>query len=436
MKILALDCHGEVGLGFALRCQTAGHEVLYARGGTNHTVDVGRGLINRVTDWEGKMRWADLIIVMDTGKWDARIEYFRKKGFPIFGPSLQAIELELNREFGQQVMEACGIQTIPSHKFMSYDDAMTFLTKSPKRYVSKPNGDAAKELSYVSSSPSDLMFKLREWKKHTPKQDGFLLQEFIPGIEFAVGGWFGPGGWAGEWSENFEHKKLCAGDIGPNTGEMGTCIRYTKESKLADLVLRPLESVLHAMKYVGTIDVAVIIDGKGEVWPLEFTPRFPWPGFNIMQELHEGDPANWMLDLLEGRNTLKVTHDVSCGVVLAIKDFPHSHMPQKAVEGVPIYGVNRHNSEHIHWAEVQAGSAPHLRGGKFVEEEVPVSAGNYLGVVTGAGRTVRAAQKAAYETLNEIEIPCSPIYRPDIGDRLEKQLPLLQRHGFATSWKW
>jgi phosphoribosylamine--glycine ligase len=63
-----------------------------------------------------------------------------------------------------------------------------------------------------------------------------------------------------------------------------------------------------------------------------------------------------------------------------------------------------------------------------------VTAGNAIGTVTGCGKTVQMAKRDAYEHLEQLEIPNSPMYRTDIGDRLESQLPILQKYGYCTSW--
>ena len=49
--------------------------------------------------------------------------------------------------------------------FHSYKDAENYVINSPARYVSKPNGDLAKELSYVSKGPADMVFMLRRWAR-------------------------------------------------------------------------------------------------------------------------------------------------------------------------------------------------------------------------------------------------------------------------------
>jgi hypothetical protein len=54
----------------------------------------------------------------------------------------------------------------------------------------------------------------------------------------------------------------------------------------------------------------------------------------------------------------------------------------------------------------------------------------------GSGKTVSESREKAYKNLDKIELPNSPMYRTDIGCRLESQLPELQKHGFCDSWKY
>jgi len=65
-----------------------------------------------------------------------------------------------------------------------------------------------------------------------------------------------------------------------------------------------------------------------------------------------------------------------------------------------------------------------------------VTCGNAIATVTGVGRTVEEAKTDAYGHLSELEIPNSPMYRTDIGDRLRDQLPILQKYGYCTSWSY
>ena len=437
MKVLLID-NMSILLDFALRCKDKKHEVrVYMspdKRGDRSTV--GDGMIDKVADWRPSMRWADIIIVSDNAKLLRDIEPYRKAGYPIFNAHKPLTEWELDRDAGQKSFEAAGIKTIPSIPFTSYDKAIAFIEKTGKRYVSKPNGDVDKALTYVSKGPADMIAMMERWKRLGKAKGPFILQEVIPGIEMAVSGFFGPNGFSKYFLENFEFKKLMDGDKGPNTGEQGTVMRYTEESKLADMVLKPFAPELFRQGYCGFIDVAVMIDEKGTPWPLEHTlTRFGVPLWLIQSALHP-EPVEWMLDLIDGFDSFKPSTDIAVGVVVSIPDYPYSRLTQKVVSGYPIWGITPSNKQNVHLAEVKMGIAPVWEGGKIVRKPMPVTAGDYVYVATGIGKSVSQAATNAYKTIDQIEIPNSPMYRTDIGKRLEKQLPKLHKLGFATSWKY
>ena len=439
MKILLIDQSSSF-LDFALRCEAEGHEVRVFLGPLKDgsRSPIGAGLWEVVKDWRPSMKWADLILTSDNVKYIRELDVWRERGFPIFGPNLEGTNWELERGTGQGIFEDHGIPTIPSIIFKNYDEAIAHLAKNTdKRYVSKPTGDADKALSYVAKDSRDLMFMLEYWKATQKKKVPFLFQEFVPGIEMAVGGWMGRDGFLSYFLENFEFKKLMPGDYGVNTGEMGTAMKYVKaeDSLLAQKVLLPLEAALIRIGYTGYIDVAVIVAEDGTPYPLEFTSRPGWPLFQIQQSLHP-DTALWMKNALEGVDTFEPYGDVAVGVVVAIPDFPYGHLSRKDVTGFPVWGVTEKNRWNFHPAEMMLGSAPELVGGTLQTKPMLVSCGDYVFIISGNGAGVNDAAAAAYKHLKDFVVPNSPILRNDIGQRLEHQLPELQRMGYATAWEW
>lgn len=441
MNLLIIDQFG-LGLDLSIRALAAGHTVrLYIRDNQKDKTrsEIGDGIVQRVSDWEVHMKWADLIFVTDNTVYVHQLERYRKQGYPIFGCNLEGQRWEQDREYGAAVHERAGIQTIPMQKFKKYDEAIAHVQKTGKRYVSKPLGDGEKALSYVSKSPADLIFMLQKWKKENAYKGEFVLQEFHKGIEMAVGGWFGASGFSRNYLENWEFKKFMNGDLGVATGEQGTILRYTEESLLADRVLKPLEGFLHGIGYTGYIDVNCIIDDKGTPWPLEFTTRPGWPLFQIQTSLHRGDPIQWMLDMVDGKDTLKVKGKVGCGVVISMPDYPYGNKSKKECSGYPLFGITEEDLiGNIHASEIKWGKAPSMEGDK-VKMDTPmfVTAGDYVCTVTGLGDTVKDASERCYKTIKDkIDIPNSIMYRTDIGERLEKQLPELHKMGYCTDLEY
>jgi phosphoribosylamine--glycine ligase len=437
-NLLIIDQFG-CGLDLAVRAKAWGHSVrLYIRNNPDGTrCEVGDGLINKVSDWEPSMNWADLVFVTDNTQYITRLESYRDKGYPIFGCNMEGKRWEQDRMVGEQVLVRAGIPVIPMTRFKKYEEAIAHvLDNKNKRYVSKPIGDGDKALSYCSKDWRDMVFMLNKWKKDNAYGGEFVLQEFTAGCEFGAGGWFGMGGFSKWITESWEHKKLMSGESGPATGEQGTIVRYTQKSKLFDMVLKPLEGFLHGINYTGYIDVNCIIDDKGHPWPLEFTTRPGWPLFQIQQALHVGDPIQWMMDLVEGKDTLKVKTDIACGVVVSQPDYPYNNVSPKDNTGYPIFDMcEEDGTKNIHFSQVKTGFMPNEKG--LNKEPCLVTCGNYILTFSGLGKTVSEAAKAAYKTHKD-KVCCinSPMVRDDIGEKVGPMLPLLHKYGYVTDVKY
>jgi phosphoribosylamine--glycine ligase len=444
MKILVIDELG-ASVDWCMQCMNTGHEVrLWIPKTEGKRCKIGDGIVPKVVEWKAHAQWADLIFMTYNGE-DLlkQIEPYHKKGYPIFGPNLAGSDLEVKRDVGQQVFKKAGLKILPSAEFDDYNEAIKYVEDHMERFVSKPDGDDVdKALSYLSSSPQDMIFMLERWRDKPSKEmkkvvkQKFILQKFQPGLEMAVGGWFGKNGWSQWFLENFEHKKHMPGDNGVNTGEMGTCMMYKKKSKLADILLKPLTSYLHSIDYRGFFDVSAIIDDDGQPWPLEATARLGWPCFLIQTALHVGDPAQWMLDLLNGEDTLEVLDEIATGVVIAIPDFPYTQYTGRDTEGFPIYNCEPLLCEDLHLSAAMMGEIPVEEDGKIVRKKGYVTCGDLPAVATGTDYSVTGSKNRAMRAIKKIEIPNSPEWRDDIGERLEKQLPKLQDLGYAEGWKY
>jgi phosphoribosylamine--glycine ligase len=212
-----------------------------------------------------------------------------------------------------------------------------------------------------------------------------------------------------------------AGEIGPATGEMGTVNLATRNSTLAERILLPLTPLLKANNYRGFFNVNCIVDGRGKAWPLEITPRPGWPCFQLQLSIARGD---FLESLHQDRAPKFRTGVVTTGVVLAHGDFPHSHLTRKEVIGIPVFGFDDSNA-HFHPCEMMKD-----RSGQWV------TAGDYVCVVTGHGQTVTESKTFAYQNLKSLTLPNSPMYRKDIGEKVESFLPKLHKHGLAKSYRW
>jgi len=440
MKVLCIELEDSgCGLDFVLRCVQAGHKVRYYKKADGN-VEPGRGFpgVEHVDNWATCMKWADLVFMTGNDQFLPRIGVFQKNGdVKFFGPSKASADLEIKRELGMKFLEEHGIECPPFKTFKSLDDGLAYQWGSSDRHVFKTLGsEEDKSLSYVGKSPADMVARIQRWKKLGMALKGpCMLQEFIPGHEFAVSHWLGSDGWVGLPNENFEHKKLLSGNCGPNCGEAGTIMKYCNESILFDEVLAPLEQSLLELGHLGDVDVNCIVDEKGKAWPLEFTMRPGWPAFNIMLATHKGDPVQWMLDACNGKDTMDVSTAIACGIVVAQPDYPYSDRTKKETLDIPFYGVTPKNRRFIAPQSIRMAKMPDMDGDKIVMKDMWASCGDYLAVVTGTGKSVKQATERAYKVIEDIHVP-DLMWRDDIGEKLEKEIPELQKHGYATEFTY
>ena len=154
----------------------------------------------------------------------------------------------------------------------------------------------------------------------------------------------------------------------------------------------------------------------------------------IQQPLHDGDQVQWLIDLANGVDSRNVIlNKIAVGVVLSIPDYPYSHLTRKEVVGIPVYGLSQALWKHWHPGEMMMGeNVPNVEGGHHVKVPMPVTAGDYVGIMTAVADTVKDAALTVYRRLEKLIIPNSPMWRTDIGKKLAKQLPMIQKHGYAV----
>lgn len=248
--------------------------------------------------------------------------------------------------------------------------------------------------------------------------------------EIGVSGWFGPEGFLPEkWQTCFEYKKLMPGDYGPATGEMGTVCVYRKADKMAEEMLAPMEAYLLKAGHRGDFAIGCGVDSSGKAWPFEFTARCGWPAFYIQTASHKGDCAQWMRDLLDGEDTLKVDYRPAVGVLMCQPPFPCFDGEPEKVEGNPISGCED-VWDQIHPVGMMLGKGPRMDGDKVVDGESYQTTAEVVLVATGFGSTVSKAIEAAYGAVDEIKFPDAMV-RTDVGAKLEKELPVLHKMGWA-----
>lgn len=429
MRVLFVS--GElIGAALAYKLKKEGCDVrLYIEDESRE--DCLAGMVKKTADWKKELKWvgkAGLIVFDDVGYGKIQDE-LRTEGFLVVGGSEGGDRLEEDRQFAQEIFRAHGLQVLETISFNDVRRAIAFVKKNPRRWVIKQDGHNS-VLNYVGAlaDGSDVLNVLETYK-HADLH-AISLQRHIDGIEIAAGRYFNGNDWVGPIEVNIEHKRLCNGDVGPMTGEMGTLMWYdhNENNVLFQKTLAKIKPHLQKVNFRGDIDINCIVD-KDKVFPLEVTARFGCPTTPLQIELHQ---SKWkdFLRAVAGGDTHNLRYKQGYGIVVsvAIPPFPYKvHAYDQYMKGVEIFFKGRLSAaemDRIHFEEVL------MKKIKGKNRYFIAGSNGYILYVIGFGKTVQKARAQAYALIDKLVIP-KMFYRTDIGfnfiEREEK---------FLKDWGW
>jgi phosphoribosylamine--glycine ligase len=407
MRILGVSETCDLG-SLYLRLIEAGHEV---RVSVKEPLAAGtmRGLVPRAEDWRAELEWVrragaeGLILFEAVGFGDLQDE-LRGRGFNVIGGSAFGDRLEIDRAFALQLLAEQGLRAAPVVQFSSIDTALADLAARPRRCVFKLSASAGETFVSEFEDGRDVAALLKTRRGLAP--DPFILMDFVSGVETGVGAYFNGDEFLRPACLDWEHKRFFAADMGELTGEMGTVATFEGSDAIFQATLAPLEPLLRQAKHVGYVNLNTIINAEG-IWPLEFTCRFGYPGFAVLEPLQvPGWDELFTAMITRNGDRFEVRPGFSLCVVLTTPPFPYSRHEIDAEVGYPLM-TGDIAAEHIHLGEVGC------EGGQLVTSGVY----GWTAVVTGTGETVSQAKAAAYQNARKVRTP-NLRYRLDIGDKL------------------
>ena len=365
------------------------------------------GLVPRAPNWREELDWIREdggIIIFEAIGFGALQDDLRTQGFSVIGGSAFGDRLENDRSFALEMLGSRGLNIASTRQFDSGQAAIHDLRLRPRRCVYKRCDSAGDTFVGTFADGSDVAALLAV--QSAQSGPGFILMDYIEGIETGVGAFFNGRQFLRPACLDWEHKRFFAGDMGELTGEMGTVATFTGSDRLFDLALAPLAPLLQEAGHVGWVNLNTIINEEG-VWPLEFTCRFGYPGFAVLEPLQQ---ISWGALLSEIATQCTVSFDAlpgfSTGIVLTTPPMPLSRRQVDVPLGLPLF-IGNVDPRHIHLGEVGSVNGTLITAGLY----------GWTLVVTGLGRTVLEAKDAAYANARNVHVP-NMRYRLDIGDAL------------------
>ncbi|MDB5407256.1 MAG: hypothetical protein JWL84_2168 [Rhodospirillales bacterium] len=379
------------------------------------------GMVERIADWRQELGWVreagrDGIILFEhvDDRHGSLQDQLRRDGYNVIGGSEFGDRLENDRAYAQSMLAGLGLETCRIHEFATAREALAFLDANPARYVLKFNGQGfASSDNYVGrlADGRDLRAVLvARLKRASVLPAGLVLMEHVDGIEMGVGAYFDGTKFLLPACLDWEHKRFFAGDLGELTGEMGTVVTYRRTQNFFERTLGRMAPLLRKHRYCGYINLNTIVNGRG-IWPLEFTCRFGYPGFAVLDPLQATGWAELFHGMANRSLGALATHPGFCvGVVLTTPPFPYSRKEVAEPVGMPVLfdgQLDAADRANLHFGEVGKQDGQLVTSGLY----------GWTMVVTGCGATMVAAQREAYRLADRVFVP-SLRYRRDIGDRL------------------
>jgi phosphoribosylamine--glycine ligase len=346
------------------------------------------------------------------------VDALQREGVKVFGPNKEGAQLESSKEFSKKLMIEAGIPTaaysIARSKYECLELAERILTRDGS-VVLKASGLAAGKGVFVCASEMDVQNAIERLYSPSLAESAkvVVVEEMLYGRECSYFCFLGEGplerlGFA------VDHKRLKAGDKGPNTGGMGC---YTPVSWLsADAadqvearVVVPLMEALkrHSIKYTGCLYVGIMWGDNGPA-VVEFNVRLGDPEAQV---LALSDPADWLPAVaakvgitIEKRSSSVQTKKVM-GYVLASNCYPYGEIKNSSSE-IPHSAISSRPSDDVQ--VFQAAVEPSAKGIKSGKGRVLL--------VAGAGASFFEAKTHALARIDEIRKYWPDFqWRPDIG---------------------
>ncbi len=416
MKVLVIGSGGrEHAIAWNL-ARSPSVRKLYAVPGNPGMAQVAECLTPRVAAPEGFLELAesggaDLTVVGPEAPLVAGVvDCFREAGRLILGPTAGAARLEGSKIFAKEAMLRFGVPTAGHVTADNYEDAVAALDRFTYPLVLKADGLAAGKGVLIVQDRQEAERALQGLLSGAlvgAAGSRLVIEEFLSGEEVSFIA-LSDGKHILPLEPTQDHKAVCDGDQGPNTGGMGAYCdsRILTAAETSDIIERVMLPVVEGMAregcpFTGFLYAGLMMTANGPK-VLEFNVRLGDPETQALMHRLDCDLAALLLAAAAGRlnhATAAWKPSPSVCVVLASGGYPGT--PRT---GDPIRGIED--------AELLGATVFHA-GTKLGPNGLVTSGGRVLGV-TASGKDLPAAIANSYAAVSRIHFE-GMHYRTDIG---------------------
>jgi len=340
------------------------------------------------------------------------VDLFRAKGLRIFGPTKAAAQLESSKDFAKAFMHRHGIPTAKYQTFSDAAQAHAYIDQEGAPIVIKADGLAAGKGVVVAMTAEEAHSAIDVMLADNRLGDAgarVVIEEFLAGEEasFIV---VCDGKNVVALATSQDHKRLLDGDAGPNTGGMGAyspapVVTPTLHARALREIIMPTIRGMEkdGIPYTGFLYAGLMIDAEGNPKTLEFNCRMGDPETQPIMARMKTDLYDVLDRAIDGKlDGMELDWDrrTALGVVMAAHNYPDTPRKGDVITGIP----------------KETEDSVTFHAGTTLKDGVLTTNGGRVLCVVGLADTVKAAQRAAYNAIEQIHFDGAQ-YRTDIGHR-------------------
>ncbi|MFD0711872.1 phosphoribosylamine--glycine ligase [Paenibacillus sp. GCM10027626] len=341
----------------------------------------------------------DLVVVgPDDPLADGIVDAFEAKNIPAFGPRKNAAEIEGSKIFMKNLLKKYNIPTAKYETFTNYEQALAYLREQQAPIVVKADGLAAGKGVTVAHTIAEAEQALQDMmvnKVFGQSGGQVVIEEYLTGQEMSILA-FVDGETVRPMAPAQDHKPVFDGDMGPNTGGMGTYSPLPHidpaivEEAINNIVVPTAKAMVsEGRPFRGVLFAGLMITENG-VKTIEFNARMGDPETQVVLTRLQTDLLDIILAAMNGqldKIDIQWSDEAAVCVIAASEGYPASYPKGRAISGLEAAAAQGALVFH-------AGTAK--QDGQFV-----TNGGRVLGIV-GRGRDIAEARARAYEAVSVI----------------------------------
>lgn len=337
------------------------------------------------------------------------VDRLNEVGIPCFGPRANAAVLEGSKAFAKDLMKRYGIPTARYETFTELSAALEYINTQPAPLVVKADGLAlgkgvliCRTRREAEQAVTDMMVN----GKFGASGATVVIEEFLEGPEVSVLA-FTDGTTVKPMVSSMDHKRAQDGDLGLNTGGMGTVAPnpyYTPETArrcMEEIFLPTIRAMAaEGRPFTGCLYFGLMLTQEGPK-VIEYNCRFGDPETQVVLPLLESDLLTVMQATTNGtlaQTEVRFSNQAACCVITASEGYPLHYEKGFALTMTP-----------------EAAAHTDIAGATLADGRLVTSGGRVAGT-TAVADTLPEAIAEAYRLADGVRF-AHAYRRSDIGKR-------------------